>query len=152
MNSEPVGEIINLLTMKCQVFIPFECKRCGNCCRELGVGFAPLDIHRAANFLKINSKDFINRYLGEIIEIKDNVIHWKETKSRRPCPMLREKNVCTIYPARPGPCRSFPISTDAGDRGIGCLGKSEMIKIRKVLGRGVPYYTSPVSRARTLGS
>ena len=87
----------------------FNCKRCGICCKKIGIPWSELDPAHAADYLGISLSDFIaaygfirNEYSGEIEPTEYNAA---------PCPFLRydKKNaVCRIYPVRPWICKSYP--------------------------------------------
>jgi len=134
------------------VLIPFVCFRCGKCCRKLSVGLAPFDIHRIAEFLRLNIKDFIIKYLGEITSEEDGEMRYKLTKPSKPCPFLSYSNMCTVYEVRPLACRSFPLETDFGDSGIGCQGYKQVKKVMNALGQGVPYFVGTSSKNKPIQS
>ena len=127
---------------KVTVLIPFVCFRCGKCCREVSIHPAPADIPVIARFLGISVEQFITDYLGEIIKVGSESIEFMRTKSWKPCPFLSTSNVCTIYQVRTHPCRSYPLHTDSGDRGIGCPGYKQVRRVASAIGQGVPYFAS----------
>jgi len=137
------GYLQHLLTMNCRVFIPLVCKKCGKCCREVGVDLSYFDPYSIAKHLKLDVSEVVTRYLGEVAYADEKSIKFGITKPRLPCPFLAD-GVCTIYPIRPGPCRSFPIVTDFGDHRIGCPARQEASRAERALGRGIPYYTTPI--------
>lgn len=137
-----IGWIQHLLTTGEIVFIPFVCRKCGKCCREVSVHPDHFNPYEIADYLNLSVREVVETYFGEITYLNSERVEWKQTKSRKPC-AFHEENKCKIYPIRPGPCRAFPISTDFGDSGIGCPGRLEYVRARKRLGRGIPYYTEP---------
>jgi Fe-S-cluster containining protein len=137
------GYIQKLLAMDCQVFIPFVCKHCGECCRKVGVDLAHINPFEVAKHLGMSAKEVVKTYLGEITFYDGEKIEIKITKSRLPCPFLKE-NECLIHPVKPDVCKGFPVTTDFGDHGIGCLGEEEASRTIHALGKGVPYFASPI--------
>lgn len=80
----------------------FACTRCLRCCLEPGyVFFSPRDRRTAARHLGIGADAFRERFGGD-----DDGTEIRVTRRRR-CPFLGETG-CTIYPARPEQCRTFP--------------------------------------------
>lgn len=142
------GYIQKLLGMDCQVFIPFICKRCGECCRKVGVDLANINPSEVAKHLGISEKEVIERYLGETF-CKGKKIKYMITKSRIPCPFL-QGNECLIHPVKPDACKGFPVTTDFGDHGIGCPGEEEANRTIHILGRGISYFASPIDIAEEI--
>ena len=100
----------------------FTCTQCGNCCTG-GPGYVWIsrpEIDRLAQFLKLTPQQTIERYCRKIgdrfsltetrgaagawdcIFLRDEPVHDKSGK------VVQTKRVCSIYPARPGQCRSWP--------------------------------------------
>ena len=87
----------------------FSCRRCGKCCKKIGIPWTELDPYLAADYLHMDLTDFmsaygyvINAYSGEIEPVEYNAA---------PCPFLkydRENAVCKIYPVRPWICKGYP--------------------------------------------
>ena len=74
----------------------FECKGCGWCCKNLGVGIEKGDIER----LPVEPKN------TRVILTEDNVIEY----IKPPCEYLDENNSCSIYDHRLKECRFFPFT------------------------------------------
>jgi Fe-S-cluster containining protein len=80
----------------------FECSQCGDCCR--GPGFVWVDVSEIASlagFLEISEETFARTYLRRVsgrTALTDN--------SRTDCIFWDQG--CTVYPARPRQCRTFP--------------------------------------------
>ena len=83
----------------------FSCHGCNNCCRGAQPGFvyvSPRQIERIARWLEMSASAFRKRYVTKdeggdaVLTMHDNgdCIFWK--------------GGCTIYPARPRQCRTFP--------------------------------------------
>lgn len=140
---KPQGYVQKLLTMGCQVFIPFVCRRCGECCRRVGVDLGSIKPFEVAKYLGVGAKEVVETYLGEVTFYDGKKIEGKITKPRHPCPFLKG-NECLIYPVKPSECGAFPVETDFGDHGIGCLANKEAVRAWRGLGRGVPYCVSPI--------
>ncbi len=91
-------------------FDPDSCKECpGNCCRGVSgyVWVTDTEIRNLANFLKMNTIDFRQRYVRKI----DNRYSLKEswTGTDYPCIFFdAEARGCSVYQARPKQCRTYP--------------------------------------------
>lgn len=80
----------------------FECKKCGQCCREAGwVYFLPDDIKRASAYLSMTKAEFKKKYLtnqgGLCVEVT----------ALKPCVFLKDEG-CIIHEAKPKQCATFP--------------------------------------------
>ncbi len=90
-----------------EVFIPFECKRCGKCCELLSqCVYDPLEG-------KIVAESELGLFEYYEIEVESN-----SPVLVKPCPFLTDGN-CSIHPIRPESCREFPLGKHL-DWGIGC--------------------------------
>jgi len=85
--------------------LQFSCHQCHNCCRGAQPGWvylSPQQIERLARFLELGPRKLKKRFLtkdedGEpVLRLKPNgdCIFWDDG--------------CTVYPARPRQCRTFP--------------------------------------------
>jgi uncharacterized protein len=85
----------------------FNCQKCSNCCRhEPGAVFlTDEDFSGMAKFLNIDSDSLLNKYCRGLERPEYTVVALKE-KSNYDC--IFWDNGCTIYPARPLQCRTFP--------------------------------------------
>ena len=83
----------------------FSCHQCGNCCRGAQPGWVyvtPFRLRRIAGFLGLGERELRRQYVTRdengdtVLKLKENgdCIFWDEG--------------CTIYPARPRQCRTFP--------------------------------------------
>ena len=93
----------------------FACHRdlaCFNqCCRNLNLYLYPYDVLRLSRRLGIGSAAFIDRYVDVVLRpghhFPDVLLRMAEDEAQR-CPFVSETG-CTVYPARPFTCRSFPM-------------------------------------------
>jgi len=83
------------------VFDEIDCLSCANCCKTTSPIFYERDIERAANALRMNPGDFVEKYL-KMDEDGDSVL------KSSPCAFLDADNYCTIYEHRPNACREYP--------------------------------------------
>ena len=83
--------------------ICFQCQQCGRCCvGEPGTIYVTADeVERLADHFRLSVADFTSRYL---YPFKDS--HSIREDDRGHCVFF--DNGCTIYPLRPGQCRTFP--------------------------------------------
>jgi uncharacterized protein len=102
----------------------FQCKRCGQCCKVLGLPeLSWKDLEEIPKFLNITKEEYIERYYGTIIEKNgEEMIKRYVEDRRRPCPFLENNISCKIYSVRPVPCRAYPLETDFGRCNIDCPG------------------------------
>jgi Fe-S-cluster containining protein len=87
----------------------FQCRRCGECCRESGIIWSELDPRAVMRYLDLDLFDFVKRF-GFVVDTQSGEIRHPDF-SIRPCPFLayeQERAVCTIYPLRPTTCRGYP--------------------------------------------
>lgn len=101
----------------------FECKRCGQCCEEIGLPYDPESAIRIADFLRITVDDLIERYYGELSS--DRKSWTSQDHKRTPCPFLEPEGKikrCKIYQVRPLGCKLYPFDTDFGRGGVDCPG------------------------------
>lgn len=84
--------------------IRFTCQRgCINCCDQSGfVYLTEADVTRAAQFVGMTQRSFEARYLYRT----KNLRRFRKPKDRQ-CPFLEESG-CSIHPAKPTQCRTFP--------------------------------------------
>ena len=114
----------------------YDCKQCGNCCRDLiqndrGIlGGLPL----LPEELNLFPEEIVKPYLGlgkRPYESGFKVIAYQLTVDE--CPKLVE-NLCTMYETRPTTCRQFPFSLDIDEDNeqvlgieMNCPAASEMV-------------------------
>lgn len=90
-------------------FMSFNCKRCGKCCKKIGIPWTELDPRLVADYLNISLYDFIDLY-GFVMNESSGEIEPAEYNAA-PCPFLKygkENAVCKIYPVRPWICKGYP--------------------------------------------
>ena len=85
--------------------VNFTCACSGNCCKTNGefayVYFTTSEVQKAAKYLDISVREFKRLY----ITTEDGLMHVKDPK--RDCVFL-DKGKCSIYPARPQQCATWP--------------------------------------------
>ncbi len=84
--------------------IRFTCQKgCANCCDQDGfVYLSEADVTRAAKFVEMKQRAFEERYIYRTAHQR----RFRKPRDRQ-CPFLEEKR-CTIHPAKPTQCRTFP--------------------------------------------
>lgn len=82
----------------------FECQPgCTNCCNQSGfVYLSEDDLTRAARFVSMSPADFERKYVYRT----RHELRFRKPRDRQ-CPFLVE-NGCSIHPAKPTQCRTFP--------------------------------------------
>ncbi|HEU18216.1 MAG TPA: YkgJ family cysteine cluster protein [Deltaproteobacteria bacterium] len=90
------------------VYVPFECRRCGKRCRTYTPRIAEDTLEEIAHYLGKPSYDV--RFIYEERYKK------RYRSDALPCPFFKgETNECGIYPLRPECCRLYPFSFGGGD-------------------------------------
>lgn len=94
----------------------FECKLCGNCCKQMLIRLTPFDIINLAYCLNLPTYDFISDY---VLFLKPPNTSWllaalKHVKNGE-C-MFKRGRKCRVHINRPLPCRLFPLGRK--DRGF----------------------------------
>jgi Fe-S-cluster containining protein len=85
------------------------------CCRQLDLALTPYDIIRLRRALGISSSEFLERYVmvektdADIIPL---LFLTMVDDGRASCPLVGEQG-CTVYPDRPGACRTYPAGRGA---------------------------------------
>ena len=88
----------------------FECMECGRCCSGPAEGYiwvTNTEIKLIAEFLKISTESLRKNFLKRV-GLRNTIIENLITKD---CIFLQKSNnktQCTIYPVRPGQCRTWP--------------------------------------------
>jgi Fe-S-cluster containining protein len=87
--------------------LQFECLNCGRCCTGFPgyVYLSEHDIARASEFLRMQDGEFIERHTRIVNVFHERRLSLTERKNFD-CVFWNEG--CTIYPARPYQCRTFP--------------------------------------------
>lgn len=83
----------------------FSCQQCHNCCRGGQPGWvypSRREVERMARHLKLAPPTFRERYMV------DDPDEEASLRMRRKSDCIFWNNGCTIYPARPRQCRTFP--------------------------------------------
>jgi uncharacterized protein len=84
----------------------FSCTRCGNCCTSHGeysyVYVAAPDQEALAAHLGLGVTEFLARYCAE----EDGYVLLRMDQPE--CPFLTPERTCSVYPARPKQCRTWP--------------------------------------------
>ncbi len=85
-----------------EVFSEIDCKKCGECCRNLGPVFRNTDIKWICATIGTNSREFMNKNLEQDPDGVGFIL------KKLPCPFQNEDNTCSIYEVRPLSCSNFP--------------------------------------------
>jgi Fe-S-cluster containining protein len=82
----------------------FECQRgCINCCNQSGyVYLTEDDLSRAAKFTRMSRRTFETRYVYRT----RHQLRFRKPRDKQ-CPFLLDHG-CSIHPAKPTQCRTFP--------------------------------------------
>lgn len=85
-----------------EVFAEIDCRKCGECCRNLGPVFRNSDIKLICSAIGLGDKAFMDTYLEQDPDGVGFIL------KRLPCPFQEEDNACSIYEERPLACSNFP--------------------------------------------
>ena len=84
--------------------LAFKCTACGACCTGAGhVRLSIADMEKIASYLRMSLEDFVQSHVDRIAGswmLKENQLHGD-------CIFLKDQK-CSIYPARPTQCQTFP--------------------------------------------
>ena len=81
------------------------------CCRNLNLFLYPYDVLRLKQGLNISSDEFLDKYVDIVMRPSNYFpeVLLKMSESReKTCPFVTSSG-CSVYPDRPGTCRSFPV-------------------------------------------
>jgi Fe-S-cluster containining protein len=91
------------------------------CCRQLDLALTPYDVLRLKNALQMESGSFLEQYV--IVEWDERIIFPQcyltmIDDGRESCVFISPQG-CTVYPDRPGACRTYPLGrgTERGKDG-----------------------------------
>jgi uncharacterized protein len=86
-----------------------------NCCRQLELALTPYDVLRLKQETKLDSSTFLERYVIREQETEDAFPRFYLTMvddGQASCVFVAETG-CTVYPGRPGACRTYPMGRAA---------------------------------------
>jgi hypothetical protein len=110
---------------------PFQCHRCGNCCRGDGfVDMSPEDLARAAALLGRSPEQFLAEFCKVQPGGKVHLIH--QGDALQSCVFLTADNLCRVHAAKPTQCEGFPMKWRPSDALEICAG------LRHAAGLGLP--------------
>ena len=112
------------VTVRPKDWVPFRCRLCGNCCRNLRGNLMPeqIDAYRLARFLRERGEveymeDFYTRYTyPDVLEDFFPVFLINTVDPDDSCVFLKDGR-CSVYEARPRVCRLYPFTAFPGQRG-----------------------------------
>lgn len=112
------------VTVRPKDWVPFRCRLCGNCCRNLRGNLMPeqIDAYRLARFLWERGEveymeDFYTRYTyPDMLEGCFPVFLINTVDPDDSCVFLKDGR-CSVYEARPRVCRLYPFTAFPGQRG-----------------------------------
>ena len=112
------------VTVRPKDWVPFRCRLCGNCCRNLRGNLMPeqIDAYRLARFLRERGEveymeDFYTRYTyPDVLEDFFPVFLINTVDLDDSCVFLKDGR-CSVYEARPRVCRLYPFTAFPGQRG-----------------------------------
>ena len=112
------------VTVRPKDWVPFRCRLCGNCCRNLRGNLMPeqIDAYRLVRFLRERGEveymeDFYTRYTyPDVLEDFFPVFLINTVDPDDSCIFLKDGR-CSVYEARPRVCRLYPFTAFPGQRG-----------------------------------
>lgn len=98
----------------------FQCKNCGDCCKNENVAISFADVYRISKFLGITPQEFYDKYcLWTVTHFKNSPeedISFLGLDCRSGCPFHKD-NRCSINEVKPLICKSYPIIEAGNIRG-----------------------------------
>lgn len=83
--------------------IRFSCRKCGKCCKLGFIYLKPGETGKIAAFLGVPEKEFKKKHTV-FLPFLGRMFRWDESGG---CKFLKN-NQCSIYPARPSQCSTWP--------------------------------------------
>ena len=81
------------------------------CCGDVNIVLTPYDVMLLKNRLNLTSDEFLKKYticpFSKELKLPIPILKMNDDENKR-CPFVNE-NGCTIYDARPWPCRMYPV-------------------------------------------
>jgi len=99
------------------VRVRYSCNKCpGYCCTYSDIEINKRDIARLAKHFELPYKKAEDRFTKMDSEGKVRILrHRKDTIFESACMFFdQDKRRCTVYEARPGVCRAYPLSNSCG--------------------------------------
>jgi uncharacterized protein len=100
----------------------FSCTRCGGCCRPDSpdsnqVMVTAKDLHAISEVSGLSREDFCDPFPGAVCVGKDLTctFNWELRRNGNGCIFL-SGTLCTVYPARPWICRTYPFQLAEGGK------------------------------------
>lgn len=81
-------------------FKNFDCSKCRNCCKKLGVSLQEDELNKICEYYNFNKEEIKNKYL------KEN--YGEYINKKNPCPFLNSNNECRIKKSLPRTCKEYP--------------------------------------------
>ena len=78
----------------------YDCNKCRNCCKEIGISMDEYELDNICKYLKIDKNKFVKENLNEHYE----EYYFKE----HTCKFLDENNNCKIEKCLPRTCKEYP--------------------------------------------
>ena len=88
-------------------FKNFDCTKCRNCCREIGVSIQEDELNKICKYYNFDRQELKTKYLDEE--------YGEYTNKNKSCPFLKDNNECQIKDCLPRSCIDYPY-TDKEDR------------------------------------
>ncbi len=108
-----------------------------DCCRELELALTPYDVLRLKNFLNLSAAEFLDRYVlveQSVDEVFPRLYLAMVDDGRASCPFVDDSG-CTVYEARPGACRTYPLGRGVSRNGDGsCEQRFVLLREKHCLG------------------
>ena len=93
---------------------PLECEKCAMCCKMAGyVEMSNYDVARLAKHLGLTPAEFKEKHLVQITRAGKM---WLKDEHQT-CQFLGANHACTVYEARPTPCRGY-VCWDQDDKTV----------------------------------
>lgn len=124
-----MDDATNLEPVRAGDCILFQCRRCGDCCRQIedSIMLEPMDLYRLGRHLREKGEpvegieDVISRYAHPSLldgNFPVMLMNTVDTDAVQVCAFLKAER-CSVYEARPRVCRLYPFSAKPTESGGG---------------------------------
>ena len=98
-------------------FFCFDCSSCGDCCRNVkdSVMVEALDLYRLARFHGLEMSEVATQYTNTAFLVPGFPVLILKTKQHMDICIFLKSSRCSVYEARPRPCRTYPLGVGPDD-------------------------------------
>ncbi len=106
MNGSPKKIDLQFKKLHDELFVPYDCDSCRNCCKDFSAEFNEIEILNASSYLEQEKDEFIDNYLKY-----ENGAYLTNNSV---CNFLEDNRHCKIDEVKPEGCSKFPFTDQPG--------------------------------------